>query len=174
MTASAASALTPDFVQALRRLAATPCVLSGRLFAGPEGRRGMVATAVTALSAEAPSVVLSIDRQRSLHPVLKAGSRFCVSVLDERHAPLCRVFAGGAAQADRFASGLWAEDEFGVPFLEDATNLFCRTDLAFDYATHTVLAAAVDRVRRAEGGRPIAYADGAVHGLVPLSGLRSA
>jgi flavin reductase (DIM6/NTAB) family NADH-FMN oxidoreductase RutF len=159
-------ALSADLTQALRRLAATPCVLAAR---GADGARvGMTATAVTALSLEPASLLISIDRARSLHGPLTTGQSFSVNLLDEANAELCQAFAGRTPQRARFAAGDWRDGSDGAPFLAGAVSLSCRADTAFDYGTHTIVAAAVSEVRLGARAAPVAYAQGAVHRLATL------
>jgi flavin reductase (DIM6/NTAB) family NADH-FMN oxidoreductase RutF len=160
------AALEASFIQALRRLAATPCVLAAR---DGDGRPvGMTATAVTALSLEPVSLLVSVNRSRSLHGLLTPRSCFSVNLLDEASADLCQAFAGSVAQDERFAEGRWQGDAQGAPCLAGAVSLSCRVDAAFDYGAHTVIAAAVQEVRLEARGGPVAYAEGALHRLAAL------
>ena len=129
----------------------------------------MTATAVTALSLDPPSVLVSLHRDRTLYPQLREiGRRFNVVLLDSRHAGLCGRFAGGAPQSERFRGDAWQDDADGVPVLEGAAAFACRVEARLEYGTHGVAAARVLEVCLASGGAPLAYAEGGLHRLVPL------
>ena len=152
------------FKTALRRLAATPCIIAARADDGTQV--GMTATAVAALSTGPASLLVSIDRARSLHRLIHPGRRFSVNLLDQRNAGLCAPFAGGASQTERFALGDWRDDN-GALFLAGAASFSCATQAALDYATHTIVVGLVEQVRLGGDGGPVAYAEGALHSLTP-------
>ena len=78
--------LGAEFRHAMRRLAATPTILSGAETAGRSGWRGMTATGVTALSADPASLLISVNQARRFHVMARPGARLCVNLLAERHA----------------------------------------------------------------------------------------
>ncbi|MBA4013736.1 MAG: flavin reductase [Phenylobacterium sp.] len=158
------TSLGAAFRQALRRLAATPCVLAAFSDAGE--RIGMTATAVSALSLEPASLLASVNRGRSLHRLLTPGRRFSVNLLDDGNAALCLPFAGSAPQGARFDHGEWRDCD-GAPCLADAVSFSCAVDAAWDYATHTIIVGRVREVRGAGAGAPVAYAEGGLHRLSP-------
>lgn len=157
--------LEPAFKAALRRLAATPCIIAARADDG--ARCGMTATAVTALSTGPASLLVSINRSRSLHRLLHPGLSFSVNLLDEANAGLCGSFAGSLPQADRFAQGSWREGEGGAPYLDGAASFDCTAQAALDYATHMIVVGLVKTVRNSGEGGPVAYAHGGLHRLAP-------
>ena len=91
-----------------------------------------------------------------------------MNVLDEANAGFCRAFAGKTPEGARFATGDWRDDSDGAPFLAGVASLSCRSDAAFDYGAHTVVAAAVREVRLGASAGPVADAQGALHRLAAL------
>lgn len=150
-------ALRNSFRSAMRGLAATVTIISTR---DELGRFGMTATSVTSVSVEPPSLLVSVNREASIHDPLAAGGAFCVNVLGRGHEDHCFAFSGRKEGEERFDGGAWA-DENGLPFLRDArANLFCAVDATLPYATHTIFIGRVKQVVTREGVSPLVYLDG--------------
>ena len=153
--------LQQDFKSAMRRLAATVCIISTT---GEDGWHGMTATAVTSVSMDPPSVLVCVNTTASLHRILHSGTRFCVNVLRASQESFAGTFASSRIRgADRFAADAWkADGEHGdLPYLVDAqANLFCDIDHMVPYGTHTIFIGRVNAVRNGELVSPLLYADG--------------
>src|ERR1700756_5876880 len=80
-----------DFRFAMRRLAGGVSIISG---IGPDGPLGVTATAVTALTAEPPSVLCCLNRSLELETAVKETGRFAVNMLRTDHHDLAERFAG--------------------------------------------------------------------------------
>jgi flavin reductase len=146
------------FKQAMRCLAATPTIIT-TFWQGQ--RYGMTATAVNAVSADPPSLLVCVNRGASIcEPLLQAQS-FCVNVLDADHQELCRVFSGGASGQARFASGEWRATSEQIPYLVEAqANLFCRVEQQSAFATHEIFIARIADTMIREDASPLVYLDG--------------
>lgn len=147
-----------NFKQAMRCLAATPTIITTYW----QGRRfGMTATAVSAVSADPPSLLICINRGASIcEPLLQARS-FCVNVLEADHQALCRVFSGGAAGEARFGSGEWNSDANDIPYLVEAqANLFCNVERQSTFATHEIFIAKIASSSIREDASPLIYLNG--------------
>lgn len=126
---------------------------------GPDGEpRGLTVGAVTSVSAEPPSLLISLDqRSRSLPDLLAAG-RFAVNYLRGDRAEVARRFA--TPSDDRFTGIGWRVGTTGVPILhEDSLSwLECRTEQVIESGDHVVvIAAVVDGVPPPAGSRPLLY-----------------
>jgi flavin reductase len=148
------------FKEAMRRLAATVTIVT----AAHEGKTyGITMTAVTSLSMEPPTLVICVNRDASLHPVL-AGTRdapFCVNLLHHDHEAAANAFAGTGEREKRFSTGDWQYDKQGTPFLADAqSNLFCTINAALTYASHSIFVGTVNRVRLEGQIAPLLYSNG--------------
>lgn len=153
--------LQQEFKNAMRRLAATVCIISTT---DDDGWHGMTATAVTSVSMDPPSVLVCVNTTASLHKVLHAGSRFCVNLLRASQESFAGTFSSSKIRgADRFAPHAWKanEQEHGLPYLVEAqSNLFCDIDQAVSYGTHTIFIGRVNAVRNGDLVSPLLYADG--------------
>ncbi len=124
-----------------------------------EGRpRGLTVGAVTSVSAEPPSLLISLDhRSRSL-PLLLAAGRFAVNYLRGDRAEVSRRFA--MPVDDRFEDIAWRPGSTGMPILyEDSLSwLECRIEQVIESGDHVLLIAAVeDGAAPPAGSRPLMY-----------------
>ena len=151
--------LQQDFKSAMRRLAATVCIVST---ADEDGWHGMTATAVTSVSMDPPSVLVCVNTTATLHKVLHSGGRFCINLLRASQESYAGTFSSSKIRgADRFADHAWkASDETdGLPYLVEAqSNMFCDIDQAVSYGTHTIFIGRVNSVRNGELVSPLLYA----------------
>jgi flavin reductase (DIM6/NTAB) family NADH-FMN oxidoreductase RutF len=153
--------LQQDFKSAMRRLAATVCIVST---ADDEGWHGMTATSVTSVSMDPPSVLVCVNTTATLHKILHAGGRFCINLLRASQESYAGTFSSSKIRgAERFAEHAWkaGDEDDSMPYLVDAqSNLFCDIDQAVAYGTHTIFIGRVTSVRNGELVSPLLYADG--------------
>jgi len=146
--------ILPSFRDAMRHVAATVYAVT----TGHGGERfGILATAVSSLSFDPPSLLVCINRAASLHEPMASADRFCVNVLGLANRDVADCFARGG---DRFAVGDWGEEE-GVPVLASAQSSFvCRIAHRHAYGTHTIFIGELLTARHRENARPLTYYDG--------------
>lgn len=149
--------LEQDFRDAMRRLAATVNVITIQAEDRP---LGILATAVSSLSAAPPSVLVCVSEGASIHDRLVATSHFCVNVLHQDHQNLAQVFADSRTRDSRFATGSW--DLSGTaPCLTDAQAvLLCERTEQLRFATHTICIGLVCKVRLRTDVDPLLWVDG--------------
>ncbi|MFZ1741858.1 MAG: flavin reductase family protein, partial [Pontixanthobacter sp.] len=112
---------------------------------------------------EPPSLVICVNRNASMHPVLagKRDAAFCVNLLRHGHEDAAQAFSGGTEKLKRFQTGDWQYDDRGTPYLADAqSNLFCTINAALTYASHSIFVGTVNRVRLEGQIAPLIYSDG--------------
>ena len=151
---------TPDelldsFRSAMRHIAATVYAVT----TGQVGERhGILATAVSSLSFEPPSLLVCVNRSASLHAPLASAEVFCVNVLGLGNREIAEVFEIARGE-DRFATGDWRE-EHGVPVLANAQSYFiCRTGHRHEFGTHTIFIGELLQARHREDATPLTYYD---------------
>lgn len=153
------------FRNAMRELTAGVTVVTAL---GPDGPRGLTATAVCSVSADPPTLLVCVNRETEGHAAIRAAQAFCVNVTAQEHRPLAEHFAGrsGLRGAERFAHGAWRTLVTGAPVLEDAIAAFdCRVVEALDWGTHTVFLGAVAATHAADPARPaLVWRGGTFHG----------
>jgi flavin reductase (DIM6/NTAB) family NADH-FMN oxidoreductase RutF len=120
----------------------------------------LLATSVTSLSVDPPTLLVCINRMASIHNALGIGAQFCANVL----APDDLAIAQHCVKAkgcERFAVGDWRYDEPSAPWLASAPAcIFASVVSITRWHTHSVVFGNVTSasVNRATG--PLLYADG--------------
>lgn len=146
--------LVEAFRESMRHVAATVYAVT-TMDAGH--RYGILATAVSSLSFEPPSLLVCVNRSASLHDPLERAERFCVNVLGLGNRDVAAQFM--LPGADRFGVGEWAE-EYGVPVLATAqSSLICRTAHRHTYGTHTIFIGELLAASHREDATPLTYFD---------------
>ena len=101
---------------------------------------GLAVTNTSALADNPPSMLVSVSRQASSHPILISTGTFCLNMIHRGQFEVLEHFSHSDKRSQRFSSGPWKSGPLGLPYLETAlANLFCRIDEAHDYGNHTVL-----------------------------------
>ncbi|PYE24674.1 flavin reductase (DIM6/NTAB) family NADH-FMN oxidoreductase RutF [Rhizobium sp. PP-F2F-G20b] len=155
------------FKLSMRHLAGAVCVIT---VGDGEGRTGFTATSVTSLSAEVPSVIVSLNRTSSSWPVLERSGHFCVNVLAEGQDGVAKAFAGadGRRGAERYAGAEWTRLDSGGWALADAlTVIDCGLDEALHRHTHAILIGRVRSVQVRPDVAPLLYFNGGFRTLLP-------
>ena len=151
-----ADLLQHDMKRAMRRVASSVAIVTAH---SGRSRIAMVATAVTSLSLEPPSLIVCVNRNASIFPVLARGGQFCVNVLAGHHRDLAQHCSKASGEA-RFTVGRWSHAR-GVPYLEDAqASVFCVVDGGCDYGSHRVIVGRVRRVFVSPEVASLVYIDG--------------
>lgn len=146
-----------DFRAAMRRLAATVNVITIQAENRP---MGMVATAVSSLCAQPPSLLVCVNESASIHDLLIAAPFFAVNVLHQEHQDLARVFANTTTRETRFSTGAW-DMQHAAPCLADAQAvLLCERVEQTRFATHTICIGLVREVRLRPDVDPLLWLDG--------------
>lgn len=145
------------FREAMRHVASTVYAVT----TGHAGERyGIIATAVSSLSFDPPSLLVCINRLASLHDPIATADRFCVNVLGVSHREVADNFLKGGRGEERFRVGEWCEEE-GVPVLANAQSSFiCRVAHRHAYGTHTIFVGQLISARHRESAKPLTYYDG--------------
>lgn len=145
------------FRDAMRHVAATVYAVT----TGSTGSRfGIIATAVSSLSFDPPSLLVCVNRQASLHGPLASADTFCVNVLSPSNRDVAECFVKGGKGEERFAVGDWIE-EHGVPVLASAqSSLICRVADRHDFGTHTIFIGELIAASHRHKARPLTWYDG--------------
>ena len=145
------------FHAAMRHVAATVYAVT----TGCDGERyGIIATAVSSLSFDPPSLLVCINRLASLHDPIATADRFCINVLGVSHRAIADNFLKGGSGEERFGIGEWIEEE-GVPVLANAQSSFiCRVAHRHAYGTHTIFIGELIAARHRANAKPLTYYDG--------------
>jgi flavin reductase (DIM6/NTAB) family NADH-FMN oxidoreductase RutF len=143
-TASVGLDLSMEFRRAMRQLVGGVCAIS---VGNGEGRGGLVATSVTSLSVEPPTILVCVSRAASAWPAIREFGCFAVNVLAHQHQEFARTFSGqtGARGAARYEGGDWLTAETGAPVLADAlVAVDCEVEEILERHSHGIV---IGRVR---------------------------
>ncbi|WP_196260899.1 flavin reductase family protein [Pelagibacterium limicola] len=124
----------PHFADTMSTLAATVCIATA---AAGDRRLGRTVTAVTSLSAQPPSLLVSITRGSDLEKLIAETGRFSLNLLAEGQEAIGDAFAGRSPVAERFSVGIWEKWASAQPRLAGAaTNIDCRVAACIEMDTH--------------------------------------
>ena len=151
-----------EFRQTLGRFASGVTVITA-LHAGE--KRGMTANAFVSVSLSPPLILVSVDKQASMHAVLEeldlgGSGRFGVSMLSVSQRALSDHFAGRPQPAEV----PWFDHQ-GLPLIAGAVaQLVCRKVRAIDAGDHTLFVGEVEYSRYTDDD-PLLYFRGEYHEL---------
>ena len=136
---------------------------------GPNLAHGMTANSFTSVSLDPLLILICVDEDAKLLPLIKKHKRFGVSILKENQRPISEYFAQPEESADierrlgiRFR---WTKN--GIPLLEDAlAHLTCEVASSHVAGDHTIFIANVTNVE-VFGGEPLLYFRGEYRRLAP-------
>ena len=149
--------LPHEFRQTLGRFASGVTVITA-VYAGE--KRGMTANAFVSVSLSPPLILVSVDKQASMHAVLAEAGRFGVSVLSVSQRALSDHFAGRPQPAEV----PWFDHQ-GLPLIAGAVaQLVCRKERAIDAGDHTLFVGEVEYSRYTDDD-PLLYFRGQYHEL---------
>lgn len=146
-----------QFRDAMCRLGAAVHVITT---AGPGGKTGATATAVSSVSDAPPTLLMCLNRKSQTNPVVLENGVFCVNTLGAGEAEIADLFAGrtGVMGGDRFSKGEWTTLVTASPVLVSAVVAFdCRIVEVRSVASHNVFFGAVEAVRLGPQGPALVY-----------------
>ena len=146
-----------EFLQAMRGITSTVTVVSAK---NGENKQAMTATSVASLSLDPPSMLVCINREASIHEVMKEGLGFCINILSLGQENLADICSIKEKEEQRFLEGNWSELE-NIPYNSDSqSNLFCNCVQAIQNSTHTIYVGEVTKVINKNTFDPLLYKDG--------------
>ena len=147
---------------------------------GPAGRLGLTVSSMASVSADPPTVLVSINRGSPLLAALLDNGVFGLSALGAHHAELGDIFAGRpeSGAAYDFDAAHWDEASSGVPLLADAAARFaCHVSATVDAGSHVIVLGTVHAASRgavcALGYTPRGYARVVTQARSPSADLHS-
>ncbi|WP_347303832.1 flavin reductase family protein [Croceibacterium sp. TMG7-5b_MA50] len=119
---------------------------------------GILATAVSSLSFDPPSLLVCINQAASLHSPITQAELFGVNVLGLDNRDVAERFAE-ARGAERFSVGDWSIDH-GAPVLLGAQSaMLCRRVDCHTFGTHTIVVGELVEAWHRQNGAPLTYYD---------------
>lgn len=158
----------PDsFTSGMRRLAAGVSLITTTWNGN---HYGLIATAVTSVCADPPTLLICVNRTASIHDHLTQSGHFCVNVLSANQADIAMRFATPKNRSTRFEVGTWVPLATGAPALTGAcVNFDCKTSHEMTQGTHTVLFGQIEDVWLQQASDPLTYHDGQFSTLAKIA-----
>ena len=141
------------FAEAMSRLAAGVSVVT----CSRDGRPwGTTVTAVASISAEPPTVLVSLGSSASSADAIAAAGRFGLSILEQGQQIVARHCSRPGTP--KFLEPFTREPQSGSPMIAGAlAHLDCELVEQFEVADHTVFVGRVREARPARSGTPLLY-----------------
>jgi len=135
--------------------------LESKADAGEPQPWGTTVNSFTAVSLEPPLVLVSIGRERSIHPIIARTGRFAVNILGENSQAISDCFAGAPSTLPReaFCSAAYALGECGLPVLDEAIAFVgCEVERVIEAGDHTLyVSRVVEAGTRDDPGWPLLF-----------------
>lgn len=154
---------TAEFRAAMSSVASSVSVVTARR--GDE-MVGRTVTAVLSLSANPPSVLISIDIVSRLADFIAKSGGFSMAVLAEDQSEIADAFAGKVPHDARFDLGKWSRWPSGQPLLAGAvTAIDCEVIGSIETGTHVLFAGAIIEAESHDGRSPLLWQRHDYHAL---------
>lgn len=117
---------------------------------GSAGRYGITMTAVAPITDEPPTVLLCINRQSAIIPILSANSHLCINVLSAHQQDIAEHFAGltPLSPEERFEYHIWHRGQTGQLQVEGAlAHLHGKITAQHDIGTHHVFYVEIGEIK---------------------------
>lgn len=158
-----------SFKLAMRHLAGAVSVVT---VGTGEDRTGFTATSVSSFSMDPPTILVSLNRDSSSWPALKAAGAFAVNILADRQSAIADRFAGrgGIKGSDRYVGWDWNRLETGSLGLQSAVAVIdCELDETIERHSHAIVLGRVRSVELTTDELPLLYWRGQYQQLLPNS-----
>jgi flavin reductase (DIM6/NTAB) family NADH-FMN oxidoreductase RutF len=145
----------------MRHLPNGVCVVT---FGHGDSRTGITATSVSSLSAEPPTILVTVDRALTSYAELARSRAFGVNVLASEHQDVADRFAGrgGERGVERYAERRWFTLNSGVWLLSEAVAVFdCEIEEIIERHTHAIVIGRITGLVAAGGPSALVHWRGA-------------
>lgn len=148
-----------QFKRGMRRLAAGVSLITT---VNQGVRHGLVATAVSSVTAEPPTLLVCINKTASAHAHVEQAGILCVNILSELHETVAARFSSSVDRHKRFEMDEWRHIKTGAPGLVDSLVSFdCEVRQVVPYQSHTIFLAEIVGVELwSDAINPLLYLDG--------------
>lgn len=155
------------FRAGMRRLASGISIIASGTMAEPAG---LVATSVTSLTLEPPTLLVCVALSASAYGTISRTGALSVNILGAADASVADPFTDPAVRSERFERGTWRKLATGVPVLASALGAFdCEIAEKITYSTHAIFIARACAVTVADQpGHPLVHFNRGVHLLEAL------
>jgi len=151
------SKVQEDFLIAMRGITSTVNVISAKL---NQERHAMTATSVASLSLNPPAMIICVNKEASIHNILRKDKKFVINVLSNKQQNLSELCSSTEEGESRFKDGGWITEDEIVFNDNSVSNIICNCTGVVDHSTHSVFFGDVMEVKNNNQGRPLLYGAG--------------
>jgi flavin reductase (DIM6/NTAB) family NADH-FMN oxidoreductase RutF len=151
------SKVQEDFLMAMRGVTSTVNVISAKL---NEERHAMTATSVASLSLSPPAMIICVNKEASIHNILRKDKKFVINVLSNKQQNLSELCSSTEEGESRFKDGGWITEDEIVFNDNSVSNIICNCTGIVDYSTHSVFFGDVMEVKINNQERSLLYGSG--------------
>ncbi len=151
------SKVQEDFLMAMRGATSTVNVISAKL---NEERHAMTATSVASLSLSPPAMIICVNKEASIHNILRKDKKFVINVLSNKQQNLSELCSSTEEGESRFKDGGWITEDEIVFNDNSVSNIICNCTGVVDHSTHSVFFGDVMEVKNNNQGIPLLYGAG--------------
>jgi len=146
-----------DFLMAMRVITSTVNVISAKF---NEERHAMTATSVASLSLNPPAMIICVNKEASIHNILRKDKKFVINVLSNKQQNLSELCSSTEEGESRFKDGGWITEDEIVFNDNSVSNIICNCTGVVDHSTHSVFFGDVMEVKNNNQGRALLYGAG--------------
>ena len=151
------SKVQEDFLMAMRGITSTVNVISAKL---NEERHAMTATSVASLSLSPPAMIICVNKEASIHNILRKDKKFVINVLSNKQQHLSDLCSSTEEGESRFKDEGWVVED-NIVFNENSvSNIICNCTDVVDHSTHSVFFGDVMEVKNNNQDRALLYRAG--------------
>tara|TARA_B100001769_G_scaffold266356_1_gene252557 strand:- start:166 stop:645 length:480 start_codon:yes stop_codon:yes gene_type:complete len=151
------SKVQEDFLMAMRVITSTVNIISAKL---NEERHAMTATSVASLSLSPPAMIICVNKEASIHNILRKDKKFVINVLSDRQQNLSELCSSSEEGESRFKDGGWVMEDEIVFNYNSVSNIICNCTDVVDHSTHSVFFGDVMEVKNNNKDRALLYSNG--------------
>jgi len=151
------SKVQEDFLIAMRGITSTVNVISAKL---NEERHAMTATSVASLSLSPPAMIICVNKEASIHNILRKDTRFVINVLSNKQKSLSELCSSTEEGESRFKDEGWVTEDDIIFNDNSISNIICNCADVVDHSTHSVFFGDVMEVKNNNQGRALLYSAG--------------
>jgi len=151
------SKVQEDFLMAMRGITSTVNVISAKL---NEERHAMTATSVASLSLSPPAMIICVNKEASIHNILRKDKKFVINVLSNKQQNLSELCSSTEEGESRFKDGGWVTEDEIVFNNNSVSNIICNCTGIVDHSTHSVFFGDVMEVKNNNQDRALLYSAG--------------
>ena len=125
------SKVQEDFLMAMRGATSTVNVISAKL---NEERHAMTATSVASLSLSPPAMIICVNKEASIHNILRKDKKFVINVLSNKQQNLSELCSSTEEGESRFKDGGWITEDEIVFNDNSVSNIICNCTGVVDHS----------------------------------------